>query len=236
MGEFGILFGFAGMLLGAVITFVTEMIIRKSQMSFDMSVEVRKTLISLNDKLVDNHSNIQNVYDNNEKRTEYSKIIIEMKKIHEDVMERYKTYRIHLGDNSAYELQSGVYNYFYKRAKAYVEDIEIGSECSKQDYEESYQALKDAFGLMINDVRFELIKINSIKKISKTDRQKKYKEYNKYAKRLNVTLNFNLLEEITSFDSEGTNTSAISKSMKVLVERIAPFKKEHLEVKRRIKA
>lgn len=48
----GLWFGFIGIIVGAVITFITEIIIRNKQMRFDVSIEIRDTLLQLNEQFL----------------------------------------------------------------------------------------------------------------------------------------------------------------------------------------
>ena len=219
MDLLGLWFGFAGIVVGAVVTFITETIMRKSQNQFDMAKEVRQTLMMLNDKLVGLQSKILSCYDSVDKTKLYDEIL-HLKEFHFQVMEAYKIYRIHLGDNKAYELSSAIFNFYYEKAHE-------KQDLSFFDYKDGHSHIKNCVGLMINDVRYELVKINSLKKITKKDIQGKNEEYKRYALNivswLNDTNNMKLVTELPeSFD----NVDRTLRSLKVIGQRVNNFNNE----------
>jgi len=219
MDLLGLWFGFAGIVVGAVVTFMTETIMRKSQNQFDMAKEVRQTLMTLNDKLVGLQSKILSCYDCVDKTKLYAETM-RLKELHFEVMEAYKIYRIHLGDNKAYELSSAIFNYYYEKAHE-------KQELSFFNYQDGFTHIKNCVGLMINDVRYELVKINSLKKITRRDIEDKNEEYNRYAlnitKWLNDKNNVNLVTELPKVID---NSDRILRSLKVIAKRVASFNNE----------
>ncbi|MDY0276710.1 MAG: hypothetical protein RBQ97_01360 [Acholeplasma sp.] len=227
----GLWFGFIGIVVGAIITFITEIYIRKGQMKFDISIEVRKSLIALNDKLVSLQKDILNVNDFCDQKS-HKENILAYKTFHEEIMNQYKTYRIHLGDLKAYELNSAIYKYYREYAFHHQNTL---TKVSNDDYRYSYLAIKDCVGLMINEVRFELVKINSLKKNTKEELAYKRQEYYKYVKRIIDWLNLESTEDlITEFKHDQTNYDPIYKATEVIVERLCPFVVEVASIKSKI--
>ncbi len=219
----GVWFGFIGIVVGAIITFITEMIIRKNQMTFEMSVKIREDLMTLNHELVSIQSRVLTKHDLCD-RTKCQENILALKKEHEDVMEAYKVYRIHLGDLKAYELDSAIYKYYYELAKHNNDPL---IKLSMNDYKASYIAIKDAVGLMINGLRFELIKINSIKKTNKNDLKEKRAEYLRYSQNIiNWISDEKIFEMLRNFVREEDNFEPIHKAFDTVYRRIAPFYEE----------
>lgn len=219
----GVWFGFIGIVVGAIITFITEMIIRKNQMTFEMSVKIREDLMTLNHELVSIQSRVLTKHDLCD-RTKCQENILALKKEHEDVMEAYKIYRIHLGDLKAYELDSAIYKYYYELAKHNNDPL---IKLSMNDYKASYIAIKDAVGLMINGLRFELIKINSIKKTNKNDLKEKRAEYLRYSQNIiNWISDEKIFEMLRNFVREEDNFEPIHKAFDTVYRRIAPFYEE----------
>lgn len=219
MDLLGLWFGFAGIVVGAVVTFMTETIMRKSQNQFDMAKEVRQTLMTLNDKLVSLQSKILCCYDNVDKTKLYDETM-RLKELHFEVMEAYKIYRIHLGDNKAYELSSAIFNYYYEKAHE-------KQDLSFFDYKDGHTHIKNCVGLMINDVRYELVKINSLKKITKKDIQDKNEEYKRYALDIVMWLNDkNNINIVTEQPKVIDHTDRITRSLKVVAKRVTNFNNE----------
>ncbi len=223
----GLWFGFIGIVVGAIITFVTEIIVRKGQMKFDMSKEVRKTLMELNDRLVKLQNQVLHTFDTCDRKAHHENIIL-LKAYHWEIMDCYKTYRIHLGDLKAYELNSAIFEYYYKQAVSQGQQVSLGFS----DYMHGYTGLKNAVGLMINAVRFELVKINQLKKIKKVDIFKRNEEYLKYAYHIDEWLK---LEEVVFMKNEyvkdESNFDPVFKAIAVVINRIEPYLKERMAVK-----
>ena len=213
----GLWFGFIGIVVGAIITFITEMILRRNQMHFDISVKVRETLMVLNDQLTSTQSK---VLKSNE-LSQYKDLkegLISLKDTHYELMNAYKTFRIHMGDLKAYELNSAIYQYYFDLAKE-------KNTLSELEYRHGYMALRHACGLLINQTRFELVKINSIKKITKSDKTYQLKEYRRYAETISKWINQNE-EWITNFEVEKDNSKPLYKAKETLIKRINPFYQE----------
>ena len=80
----GLWFGFIGIVVGAVITFITELII-KTQMRFDVSIEIRETLIKLNESLTSIQSKVLKS-DEDFLSNAYGAQIISLKDCHYELM------------------------------------------------------------------------------------------------------------------------------------------------------
>ncbi len=227
----GVWFGFIGIVVGAIITFITEMIIRKNQMTFEMSVKIREDLMTLNHELVSIQSRVLTKHDLCD-RSKYQENILALKKEHEDVMEAYKVYRIHLGDLKAYELDSAIYKYYYELAKHNNDPL---IKLSLNDYKASYTAIKDAVGLMINGLRFELIKINSIKKTNKKDLKEQRGEYLRYSQNIiNWISDEKIFEKLRSFVREEDSFEPIHKAFDTVYRRIGHFYEEISKIDKRV--
>ena len=151
----GLWFGFIGIIVGAVITFITEIIIRNKQMRFDVSIEIRDTLLQLNEQLTNIQAKILKL-DEDFMTKDYSKQVMSFKELHYDLMNAYKIYRIHMGDLKAYELNSAIYHYYFEKARCDESKPLINIINQLLCY-----TLCNWF--TVNHTRFELIKINSIK-------------------------------------------------------------------------
>ncbi len=224
---FGLWFGLIGIVVGAIITFITEIIIRRNQMTFEMSVKIREDLMSLNHDLVGVKSRVLIKYDAHDS-TNYKENIMAFKKEHEEVMEAYKVYQIHLGDLKVYELASAIYKYYYELAK---HSDEKQVQITFDDYKACYFALKNAAGLMINELRFELIKINAIKKLNKTDLTQKISEEVRYGIDLiNWIKDEKINDKLKEFVIEKDNFDPVYKSFETVYRRITPFYQEIAEL------
>jgi len=212
------LFGLIGLVGGAIIGFLANAWLQKKSMIFEIQSELRESLVNINKQLLSSHSEILDFYDlhaNNFNTTH----VLELKKYHIEVMRIYAEFRIYFGQLRAYELQSAVYKYYFKLAE---ENPELDIDCYK-----AYQALKDAYGLMINDVRIRLMKINALKKVVKEVSNSRQAEYKKYSKRLDITL-----QELNQKDYflQGHDKTDIEDARKLLLKRIIPYKEEKEKV------
>jgi acyl-homoserine lactone acylase PvdQ len=212
-----VLFGFLGLIAGAIIGFGGDVYINNRKMKFEAYKDVKLTLSKMHNRLVELHSKIQQFY-TNEKTGNARDHIIYLKDYHWSVMEIYKEFRIYFGDMKAYELQSAVYNYYYEYAK---------DQSNEENFDKyfffAYQALKDAYGLMISEVKLGLVNVNFIKKADKKLEKNKLQEYKKYADRLKVTLEGHLAKDALSDHSIPTVNQAAS----VVKERLSPFEEEY---------
>lgn len=212
----GLWFGFIGIIVGAVITFITEIIIRNKQMRFDVSIEIRDTLLQLNEQLTNIQAKILKL-DEDFMTKDYSKQVMSFKELHYDLMNAYKIYRIHMGDLKAYELNSAIYHYYFEKAR-----YDESKPLNENDYKSAFYAIRYATGLLINHTRFELIKINSIKKITKEDENYKTNEFLRYARFI-----INWLEEnrdwIETFENEKDNRKPFYRACFTVYQRTFPF-------------
>lgn len=187
MEWYSFLFGIAGTFIGGLITFIFNLFQKRSEKVFQMSVEIRKSIMELYTSLSDIHGDIMKKYykcSNND----FAENIMMFKDNYDNVLEAYKMFRIHLGDLKAYEVQSSIYNYYYElvyKSKKDNKKIHI----SKEEFEEAYRALKDTCGIMINDVRFALVEINSLKKLTHDDKKQQINEYFRYSNRVVESIN-----------------------------------------------
>lgn len=220
----GLWFGFFGIVVGAVVTFLTEIIIRRGQMKFDMSIEVRKTLMDLNSKLLVLQTKVLHEYETKDE-TDLTISYKRFKDLHWDTMEAYKIYRIHLGDCKAYELNSSIFNYYHEYiSQPFLNTIKL----SKTEFDFGYYALKDSIGLMINYVRFELVKINSLKKITVKDKKYIISEYKRYSDRILTWLdNESNKHLIDSYMVESSVDTRLDRCLLELTHRISPFYDEY---------
>lgn len=218
MGGIEIWMGFIGLLVGGVIGFFADWIVNERRMKFEAYKDIKSTLNSMHNVLVEQHSNIQRFYVDHRGENAKEKIIL-IKDYHWKVMEIYKEFRIYFGDLKAYELQSAVYNYYYEMAK------KDDSKMTEKQYEISHQALKDAYGLMISEVKLGLVSVKFIKKADRKLGMNKDNEYKKYSDRLKFALqdDVHLTSEYLNKDSN----DPLSKAMKVVKDRIEPFESEY---------
>lgn len=227
MGDFGILVGFIGIVVGAGITFVAEVIVLKSQMRFDMSIAVRESLMKIYDDLVATQKKILD-FNSQTKKSESIENILKLREFHLNIMEIYKNYRVQMGDCKAYELESAIYKYYFELAKYYKLEPSLHSKITLSDYKNSFCSLRYALGLMINDVRFELVKINSLKKISKEDKQHKIDEYIRYTGYLDNRITGDLDSLIKGFKyDENENDNTVYIATKTIVERHQRYLKQY---------
>lgn len=215
----GLWFGFIGIVVGAVITFITELIIRKTQMRFDVSIEIRETLIKLNESLTSIQSKVLKS-DEDFLSNAYGAQIISLKDCHYELMNSYKVYRIHMGDLKAYELDSAIYQYYFDKAR------QVGGQpLTETEYYHAFQAIRYAVGLLINHTRFELVRINSIKKIKRVDEEYKQNQYLDYAKVIVNWLSDNR-DWIEKFAIDKDNKTPFYRASLTVRNRICPFLNE----------
>ena len=212
------LFGLLGLVIGAMIGFVSDIYVNDRRMKFEAYKDVKNTLSSMYNELVINHSEIQQFYVENREKDSLENII-GLKDYHWKVMEIYKEFRIYFGDLKAYELQSALYNYYYELAKKSNGNIQFD-----EFYFMSYQALKDSFGLMINEVKLGLVSVNFIKKVDSKLEKNRLEEYKKYSERLHESLDKDLFNKI---NRQYENESDLGKATKVVDDRIQPFTSEY---------
>ncbi len=212
------LFGLLGLAIGALIGFISDVYVNNRRMRFEAYKDVKNTLSSMHNELVEYHSTIQQFYVEN-RENDSLKNIIKLKKHHWKVMEIYKEFRIYFGDLKAYELQSALYNYYYELAKESNESIQFD-----EFYFMAYQALKDSFGLMINEVKLGLVSVNFIKKVDDKLNKNRLQEYKKYSERLQESIKKDLFNKISN---KYENESDVGIATKVVDERIEPFNSEY---------
>ncbi len=212
------LFGLLGLVIGALIGFISDIYVNDRRMKFEAYKDVKNTLSSMHNELVINHSEIQQFYVENREKDSLENII-GLKDYHWKVMEIYKEFRIYFGDLKAYELQSALYNYYYELAKKSNGNIQFD-----EFYFMSYQALKDSFGLMINEVKLGLVSVNFIKKVDSKLEKNRLEEYKKYSERLHESLDKDLFNKI---NRQYENESDLGKATKVVDDRIQPFTSEY---------
>jgi hypothetical protein len=215
-----ILIGFAGLVLGALIGGFFDFYLYKRREKFEAYKDVRETLNAMYSDLVIGHSNIQRFYVENRERDCIEKIL-DLKEYHWKVMEIYKEFRIYFGNLMAYELQSAVYNYYYEFARVGIED-----EKQSEFYEISYQALRDAYGLMINDVKLGLASVKFITDVNDNLKLDRQSEYKKYSDRLKKSIQINTKDNKTNNNKE----TPLSKAASVLEKRTVKFEEEYKEV------
>ncbi len=232
MNDLGLWFGFIGIIVGALVTFVAEVIVRKSQMRFDMSIVVRETLLDMNKKLGEMHQDILLFYIECD-RKKVVENIMSLKSLHKKVMEIYKDFKIHFGDLKAYELNSAIYQYLYELAhENQTKQVKI-HKLEFSDFKDAYVALKDCMGLMINHIRFDLVKINSIKKMTRKDKVYRQNEYVKYAERIIDFLKREDIKELfETFIKVKDNVELLYSAQDTLIKRVAPFYQEFPTSKR----
>lgn len=213
-----VLIGLFGLIIGAVLGISGDIYVNHRRMKFEAYKDVKLVLNQMHTKLVDAHSKIQQFY--NDKTTDDPRMkIIELKDFHWHVMEIYKDFRIYFGDLKAYELQSAVYNYYYMYAK---------NNTNGMDFNESfflaYQALKDAYGLMISEVKLGLVSVNFIAKANKKLKENKLAEYEKYSNRLYKTMD---KIKLNIDDSDDHTDVSLKDAIKVVKDRIEVFEDEY---------
>lgn len=223
MEDWGLWFGFIGIIVGALITFAADSVLLRRKMRFNISVEVRKTLMDLHHNLVKKHSDIQEFYDGKSK-SDWKSLIQELKPFHKEVMEIYKIFRIHFGDLYAYELNSLIYQFYYDMSKI--------SDPGEQEFEWAYKALRDAYALMISDVRYGLLVINTLKKINRRLRIAKIMEYRKYGNRIYDTLFDSIFSFLKNYERPSKATS-IDQTVSKFDERIENFRIEYRHLAKR---
>ena len=217
--------GFIGLLLGSVLGFIFDMIINNRRMKFEAYKDTKLTLNQLHNKMVELHSIIQQFYINNRDNNPRQNLL-DLKDFHWKVMELYKEYRIYFGDLKVYELQSAVYNYYYELAKVSADSNEFDNF-----YFIGYQALKDAYGLMINEVKLGLVSVNFIKNADRQLDKNKIEEYKKYSIRLKGSLESDLTKKIESI-TNNNDKDPLTTAARVVKDRIPPFESEfHEQVK-----
>jgi hypothetical protein len=214
-----VLVGLIGLIIGAVIGGIFDMYANHRREKFEAYKDVRVSLNNMYEVLIKRHSSIQKFY--SEKRNENSaEKIIELKDYHWTVMEIYKEFRIYFGDLKAYELQSALYNYYY-------EFVLAGKTSKRIDdyYEISYQALKDAYGMMLNDVKLGLISMKFIKDDDKNNKKDKSNEYKRYSDRLinSIKVDFDETEVAQRNDSQ----TPLEKAQERVIEKIKEFENEY---------
>jgi hypothetical protein len=218
-----ILIGLVGLVLGALIGFFGDLYLNKRKEKFEAYKDVRETLNKMYSDLVIGHSNIQKFYvENRDKK--HIENILELKKFHWKVMEIYKEFRIYFGNLNAYELQSAIYNYYYEYAK-----IGIEKEDETKFYEMCYQALRDAYGLMLNDVKLGLASVKFISEANDNLRIDKKESYLKYSKRIKESLDNDIKSKGKNFIIT-ENETPLSKAFKTLEERVLNFEKEYNKI------
>ncbi|MDY0211098.1 MAG: hypothetical protein RBQ91_06830 [Acholeplasma sp.] len=213
-----VLFGFLGLVIGAVIGFSGDIYINNRRMQFEAYKDVKSVLNQMHFKLVDLHSKIQQFYVEN-RSLDPKQNVLNLKGFHWSVMEIYKEFRIYFGDMKAYELQSALYNYYYEMAKT--EEV-----IAEQAFFLAYQALKDAYGLMISEVKLGLVSVNFIKKVDKKLETNKLQEYQIYSNRLKEAIKLSPLStNDKKKELEPNSPKDLAES--VLKERIKPFEQEY---------
>lgn len=212
-----VLFGFLGLVVGALIGFGGDAYINNRRMKFEAYKDVKFTLNQMHNKLIDIHSKILQFYSDNRK-LDPKENIKNLKNYHWQVMEIYKEFRVYFGDLKAYELQSAVYNFYYELAK----DDTHGDDF-KDHFYNAYQALKDSYALMISELKLGLVSVNFIKKADKNIEKSKNDEYKEYSNRLKKTLDEHLLKLV----DETYEEEAVSKAAKVVKIRTSSFEEEY---------
>ena len=210
------MFGLLGLVSGAMIGFFGDIYINNRRMKFEAYKDIKRILNRIHNKLVDDHSKIQKYYVDHRGKDPKENILA-LKDFHWQVMEIYKEFRIYFGDLKAYELQSAVYNYYYELAKEKSDET-----FSENQFFMAYQALKDAYGLMISEVKLGLISVNFIKKADNKLEKNKKEEYKKYTSRLEQTLSRDLKDKVTTTDDD----SPVGKAASVVKERMGSFEDE----------
>ncbi|QWB96130.1 hypothetical protein KHQ89_01400 [Mycoplasmatota bacterium] len=212
-----VLFGFLGLVLGAIIGFGGDVYINNRKMKFEAYKDVRTTLNEMYVELVGLHSEIMKYYSDHLSEEPRTKVI-NLKIYHWKVMQIYNEYKIYFGESKTYELQSVVYNYYYELAR----DESYQSEF-KDYFNAAYTALKDAYGLFISEVKLGLVSVKFIKNADEKLKTNKKKEYKKYANRLNETLEKYLKE----LDIDTSNNLEVLEAANKIKERTLPFKSEY---------
>ncbi len=212
--------GFAGLVLGALLGGFFDFYLYRRREKFEAYKDVRETLNAMYNDLVIGHTNIQRFYVENRERGSVENLLA-LKDYHWKVMAIYKEFRIYFGNLMAYELQSAVYNYYYEYARVGIEDKK-----ESEFYEISYQALKDAYGLMINDVKLGLASVKFITGVNDNLKLDRQSEYKKYSDRLKTSL-----ESRTDDKKASDNTETpLSRATSVLEARIVKFENEYKDV------
>ena len=212
--------GFLGLIVGGLMGFFGDLIINNRKMKFDSFKDIKVILNNMHIRLVEKHSKIQQFYTDN-RDGDPRKNIISLKPLHWEVMEIYKEYRIYFGEMKAYELQSAVYNYCYESAKSNSVDV-----FTYEDFFIGYQALKDAYGLMINEVKLGLVSVHFIKGVDKKIENQKIQEYKKYSDRLMKSLKSSIETKVNEDLEKNANTPK-EEAAKVVNNRISPFEREY---------
>lgn len=189
-------------------------------MKFEAYKDIESILNQRHIKHLELHSDVQQFYVQNRSKDPGEKII-NLKDFHWKVMEIYKEFRIYFRDLKAYELQSAVYNYYYE----YVKD-ELCKEDFNDYYFMDYQAIKDAYGLMISEIKIGLVNVNFIKKADKKLEKNKLEEYEKYSKRLQKIIDKHLQKTLDKVDDSNAK-SLVDQATKIVKERLISFKDEY---------
>lgn len=214
-----LLIGFAGLVIGALIGFFGDFYLYQRKEKFEAYKDVRDTLNKMYNDLIVGHSSIQKYYVEN-RDNDSSENILQLKDYHWKVMEIYKEFRIYFGNLCAYELQSAVYNYYFEFAK-----VEKDNKNLTEFYEIAYQALKDAYGLMLNDVKLGLASVKFLTEANDNLKIDKRESYLKYSQRLKDSLDKDLkAKENKQLPRE--KETPLAKAQRVVEERIKLFEAE----------
>lgn len=213
------MFGLLGLVIGAMIGFAGDIYINNRRMKFEAYKDTKLILNNIHNKLVDDHSKIQKYYVDNRNKDAKTNVI-RLKDFHWRVMEIYKEYRIYFGDLKAYELQSAVYNYYYEMAIQ-----ENHPDLTEKQFFMAYQALKDALGLMISEVKLGLVSVNFIKKADNKLEKNKQEEYVKYSSRLINTISTEIEDKVKTVTNTEANTP-LEKAALIVKERMKHFEDE----------
>ena len=224
MDWYSFVFGIIGTFVGGLVTFIFNILQKKSEKTFQMSVEIRKSVMELYSSLSEIHGSVMKHYYECIKK-EPTLAILSFKQLYDKVLEAYKMYRIHLGDLKAYEVNSSIFNYFYDISNLHNNNLDTYN-VTQTDFKEAYRALKDCCGLLINEVRFALIEINSLKKLVREDRHKRNSEYLRYSNRLNKSLTGNLSYLIEDYNKKDEIAKKNSQENRLMI-RINVFVNEY---------
>lgn len=220
MEEFGAWVGFFGLFVAAIIALISSLLVSKNRNSFELGVEVRNSLNKLYNDLINQHSNILEYNDNNRQKN-YDELTQGLKVYFDFILNKYNDFRLYYSRLYTYELESAIYKYYYEKSISQEDNI-----MNKNEYDSSYQSIKDAYELLINEVRTSLIGINNVSKRTRNYLDERQNEYTSCANRLIKGINENIPYDVINF-KEKPEMNCLEKASHVVSYRIKRFEKEY---------
>ncbi|MDD3477660.1 MAG: hypothetical protein PHP32_02180 [Candidatus Izemoplasmatales bacterium] len=185
--------GLIGVGIGAMFGFFFDAYLLKRKMKFDISLELRKSLLELNHHLIREHSDLMKWYDL-ENQQSYRERLVFLHEKHSDLMANYSEFKMHVREMMAYELDSAIYYYYYQKAGDSSQE-----EITEKDFEFGYQALLDAYGLLISEVQYQIQRIYKLFPKLDFTKKSRIQEYLKYASRINKAFEKSLRKVIDDY-------------------------------------